>query len=69
MNYRKTVLTQKQRVFFNPANPVHMKDYALFVKTANWRNGCNYFLEDPYQDIPTMINSKIINHVLSDHNV
>ncbi len=35
-----------------------------FLKNANWRDGCKYLLEQPYQDIPTMINNKLIRHFL-----
>jgi hypothetical protein len=65
--YRKSVIPTRARVLFNPSNYEHMKDYATFIKTSNWSNGCNYLLEDPYMDIPTMINEKIVQHVLRSY--
>jgi hypothetical protein len=43
----------------------HMLDFAKFVKYNSWTNGCSYFLEDPFTDIPTMIRSKIADYTLS----
>ena len=63
-NYRKSAISLAPRVVFNPANRKHLKEYALFVKTKNWQNGCNFLLEDPYTDIPSMINEKVVFHLL-----
>jgi hypothetical protein len=63
--YRKSSLIYKQRVQFNPANQKHMLDFAKFVKYNNWKGGCSYFLEDPYSDIPAMIQAKIAEHTVS----
>jgi hypothetical protein len=65
--YRKSVLKQRARVIFDPSNYAHMKDYAAFIKNSNWENGCNYLLEDPYEDIPTMINQKIVQYTLRNY--
>ena len=63
--YRKSNLNYKQRVQFNPANRSHMLDFAKFAKYNNWKNGCSYFLEDPYTDIPAMIRAKIADYTMS----
>ncbi len=63
--YRRSILAPKPRVPFDPANNKHMLDFARFVKYNTWKDGCSYFLEDPFADIPTMIRSKIANHTLS----
>lgn len=63
--YRKTVLVPKTRVLFNPKNRKHMLDFAKFVRYNSWKDGCNYYLEDPYSDIPTMIRAKIADYVVS----
>lgn len=63
--YRKSSLIFKQRVQFNPANRKHMLDFAKFVKYNNWKDGCSYFLEDPYSDIPAMIQAKIAEFTVS----
>ena len=67
MNYRKSLVNPKPRVIFNPDNNEHMRDYAMFIKSSNWKNGCNYYLEDPYADIPTMINEKIVRFTLESY--
>jgi hypothetical protein len=61
--YRKPVT--KPRVVFNPSNPEHMLDFATFVKYNTWVGGCQYYLEDPHLDIPTMIRAKIAEKTLS----
>lgn len=63
--YRRSVLAPKQRIAFDPSNKKHMLDFARFVKYNNWKDGCRYYLEDPFTDIPTMIRSKIADHTLS----
>ncbi len=55
----------RARVPFDASNRKHMLDFARFVKYNSWREGCSYFLEDPYSDIPTMIRAKIADHTLS----
>lgn len=64
MNYRKSTLEPKIRIQFNPANKKHLLDFARFVKYNGWRDGCSYYLEDPYTDIPTMIRAKIADSTI-----
>jgi hypothetical protein len=64
-SYRRSVLEPKPRIQFDPSNKQHMLDFARFVKYNSWRNGCQYFLEDPYSDIPSMIRAKIADYTLS----
>ena len=63
--YRRSFLASRIRVAFNPSNKQHMLDFARFVKYNTWKNGCSYFLEDPYTDIPTMIRAKIATAVVA----
>ena len=63
--YRKCVLAPKPRIEFDPSNRKHMLDFAKFVKYNNWRDGCSYYLEDPFSDIPTMIRAKIADSVVA----
>jgi|GEM_PF-5033043 hypothetical protein len=65
MTYHKKSFKIPERVIFDPSNEKHLLDYALFIKYNNWKNGCNYLLEDPYMDIPTMVHDKVVNHFLS----
>jgi hypothetical protein len=67
--YRKTSFKLRERVLFDTNNEQHLRDYAQFVQTNNWKNGCNYLLEDPFHDIPTMINSKVVTHFLEQYTV
>lgn len=64
-NYRKSNLIPKARVVFNPANKKHVLDFARFVKYNGWKNGCSYYLEDPFSDIPSMIRYKIADYSVS----
>lgn len=63
--YRRSILAPKERVKFDPRNRKHMLDFAKFVKYNTWRDGCSYYLEDPYTDIPTMIRHKIVDDVVA----
>lgn len=63
--YRRSVLAPKTRIQFEPSNEKHMLDFARFVKYNNWKDGCSYFLEDPYTDIPAMVRAKIADYALS----
>ena len=63
--YRNSVLAPRSRVIFDPSNNKHMLDFARFVKYNGWKSGCQYYLEDPYSDIPSMIRAKIADYTLS----
>jgi hypothetical protein len=65
--YSESVLKPRERVHFDPSNNLHVEDYAMFLKNSNWKDGCKYLLEQPFQDIPTMINNKLIRHFLSPY--
>jgi hypothetical protein len=62
--YRKRSYIIKPRVAFDASNRAHRLDYAQFLKYNNWKNGCKYFLEEPYMDIPSMIHDKLVHHYL-----
>ncbi len=68
-NYRASLLHRfiKPRELFDPTNKKHIKEYALFLKTQRWKNNCPFYLEDPYTDIPAMINAKLAMHFLRKH--
>lgn len=66
-NYRKLSFTIRARVIFDPSNRKHMLDYAAFIKYNNWKDGCNYLLEDPHTDIPTMIRTKVVDYHLNQY--
>lgn len=62
--YRERAFVVKPRVNFDPTNRKHRLDYAQYLKYQNWKNGCRYLLEEPYMDIPSMINDKLVHHYL-----
>ena len=64
--YRKSVLNIKPRIQFDPANRQHQLDFAEFIKYNNWRTGCRFLLEDPYEDIPSMIKDKLVEYYMKD---
>lgn len=57
--YRVKVYNPRPRVVFDPSNHEHRLDYAKFLKYNGWKEGCPFLLEEPYEDIPTMINAKL----------
>lgn len=67
MYYSNSKLMTKPRILFDPNNKDHVRDYARFVHTSNWKNGCQYLLEQPFHDIPAMINNKLIRHFLKPY--
>lgn len=62
--YRAKTYIAKPRVIFDARNHEHRLDYAEFLKYNGWKNGCQFLLEEPYTDIPTMINAKIVAETL-----
>jgi hypothetical protein len=57
----------KPRIAFDPKNKKHMLDFAKFVKYNNWKDGCSYYLEEPFSDIPTMIRAKIAENTVINY--
>lgn len=51
---------------FNPLDKEHLKSYQKFLKTRNWSSGCPFQLEWPYENVPLMIEKKIIEAHLND---
>ena len=45
--------------------PWHCSDELKFFKENNkWKDGCPFYLEDPFVDIPSMCESKFTRHML-----
>jgi hypothetical protein len=49
---------------FNPANRKDLIELQFFKKNGKWKNGCPFFLEDPFVEIPAMCESKFTNFML-----
>lgn len=57
----------RDKVRFDPLNEDHIRDYAFFKKNSTWQNGCKYILEQPFFNIPSMIDSKLLEHFLKPY--
>jgi hypothetical protein len=55
------------RVFFDPTNEDHLKEYAIYLEQGRWNGACKFQVEFPYIEIPAMINAKIARHTLSKY--
>jgi len=49
---------------FNPADKKDLLELKFFKKHGKWKNGCPFFLEDPYVEIPAMCENKFTNYML-----
>ena len=49
---------------FDPSNKTDLEEFKFFKKNGKWKNGCPFFLEDPFVEIPAMCESKFTNHML-----
>ncbi len=64
MIFSSEAMQPKERIYFDPSNRAHVKDFAAFLKYSSWKTGCKYILEEPFLDIPTMINHKLVRYQL-----
>jgi hypothetical protein len=53
-----------QRRHFEPSNNDDMKVVRKFFHSNKWDDGCPFFLEWPYLDIPSMIKDRITQYTL-----
>jgi hypothetical protein len=53
---------------FDPANKQDLQESKHFKKTGKWKNGCPFYLEDPFIEIPAMCESKFTNYMLEKMN-
>jgi len=54
----------KQREYFDPSNRAHLEQLKMFKQTGRWQDGCPFFLETPYLDIPNMCAQRFLEHSL-----
>jgi hypothetical protein len=59
------LLSNRPYALFDANNAEHRKLYATFLKTKTWST-CPYkfVLEEPFTDLPSSINYKLVNHYL-----
>lgn len=62
--YRAKSYNIKPRIIFDPDCYQHRLAYSIYLKYNGWKGGCPFLLEEPYGDIPTMINAKIAEAAL-----
>lgn len=63
MRYSKlSVLNQRRR--FDPNKKEDLTELKYFLKHSKWKNGCPFFVEDPWEDIPAMCKEKYTRHML-----
>ncbi len=53
---------------FDPSSKKDLEEFKFFKKNGKWKNGCPFFLEDPFVEIPAMCESKFTNHMLDKMN-
>lgn len=64
MRYSK-LLHNKPRREFNPSNKNDLKELKYFVANKQWRDGCPFYAEYPWEDIPAMCLEKYASYSLS----
>ena len=53
-----------QRREFNPSNKRDLLDLKYFKKNGKWENGCPFYLQDPFIEVPAMCDSMYTNFML-----
>jgi hypothetical protein len=53
---------------FDPASKQDLQEFKYFKKTGKWKNGCPFYLEDPFIEIPAMCESKFTTYMLEKMN-
>jgi hypothetical protein len=49
---------------FDPANKKDLQEFKFFKKYGKWKDGCPFYLEDPFVEIPAMCENKFTNYML-----
>lgn len=49
---------------FDPANVNDLKELKYFKEHHTWKEGCPFYLEDPFLEIPAMCMSNYTDHML-----
>lgn len=56
---------RKQREVFDPENKTHLSELKFYIDNKKWKNGCPFYLEHPYVEIPAMVAQRFLEHSLS----
>lgn len=54
----------KARRQFDPSNKQDLEELGYFIKNKKWKDGCPFYLEYPYVDIPIMCMTRYAEHML-----
>jgi hypothetical protein len=54
-----------QRREFNPSSKEDLLELRYFKKNGKWENGCPFYLEDPFIEVPAMCDSRYTDYMLS----
>lgn len=65
MQLYKSLNHVRTRRAFDPANREDQLELKYFIENKKWRDGCPFFLEFPYLDIPAMCNVRYTEYSLS----
>ena len=57
--------TAKHRRIFNPASKEDVRELKYFIQNKHWANGCPFYLEDQWIDIPGMCLHKYTQYMLA----
>jgi len=49
---------------FDPSNLQDLRELKYFKQHNKWKEGCPFYLEDPFVDIPSMCESKYTAYML-----
>jgi hypothetical protein len=53
---------------FDPSSKDDLQEFKFFKQNGKWKNGCPFYLEDPFVEIPAMCESKFTKHMLEQMN-
>ena len=55
----------RERRRFDPSKKSDLIELKHFLENMTWRDGCPFYLEDPWEDVPSMCKDKYASHMLS----
>jgi hypothetical protein len=54
-----------ERRLFDPNKKSDLLELKFYLENSKWRNGCPFYVEYPWEDIPAMCKDKYALHMLS----
>lgn len=59
---RLTTFVSRRR--FDPSKKNDITELKFFLENGKWRNGCPFYVEHPWEDIPAMCKDRYATHML-----